>query len=761
MEIDDCRILLDCGWDERFDTDFLQALAKVASSVDFVLLSHPDLPHLGALPYAVRRLGLDCPIISTRPVWQMGHLFMFDVYQSRKSNEDFDVFSLDDIDAAFSEERFSHLKYSQRYDLPGKGAGISVTPYVAGHMLGGTIWKIQKDTEEIVYAVDCNKTRERLLNGTVLESVSQRPAVLITDAFNAQYTQKLKIGARAREMTESALSTLRNGGNVLMPIDTAGRVFEIMLVLENKWHTEKLREQYPLVLLHYEAKNVVHYGKVATEWMRDGCKFSFDSFHLHERLASFDELTQSGQPTLVLSSFASLETGFARELFLRWAPDPRNLVLFTERPHPDTLGRLLVDFYLQHQPPPRTMPLVVHRRVPLQGAELEAFQEEHREIREQKLAALRQAREEREREEAERAKEMEKELDLDSDGEEDQEKMAELVVAKRMFPASEITRTYDDYGETINPRDYMDAEQLEKEREQKQQADVAELEKGMKESELLEQKQPTKCHVETVDVRINCRVRYIDFEGRYDGNDLMNVLRYMRPHKMLIVHADKASSQYLKTMCERSVGGQQPLLKPNQVFAPTCRPIQQTIDVTSDNLVRKALVHDLLYDQIHFFYSEEDQYHLAHINAVVSTGENKGSKSKKRKKGSGGGGEDGAADVDGVEGTEVVEESDVQLDAAGTVIPSLCVVPESKDGGAPKKIRPVTMVGDLKLSALAKQLVAADIECSFADGGVLKCCGGKVMVQKVSKEAPIEVHGALCEEYYKVREILYAQFDFY
>jgi cleavage and polyadenylation specificity factor subunit 2 len=646
LEIDDCKILLDCGWDERFETDFLEALAKVASSVDFVLLSHPDLPHLGALPYAVRRLGLDCPIISTRPVWQMGHLFMFDVYQSRKSNEDFDVFSLDDIDSAFSEERFSHLKYSQRYDLPGKGAGISVTPYVAGHMLGGTIWKIQKDTEEIVYAVDCNKQRERLLNGTVLESVSQRPAVLITDAFNAQYTQKLKIGARAREMTESALSTLRNGGNVLMPIDTAGRVFEIMLVLESKWHAEKLREQYPLVLLHYEAKNVVHYGKVATEWMRDGCKFSFESFHLHERLSTFDELTQSGQPTLVLSSFASLETGFARELFLRWAPDPRNLVLFTERPHPDTLGRLLVDFYLQRQPPPRTMPLTVHRRVPLQGAELEAFQEEHREVREQKLAELRAAREEREREEAERAKEMESELDIDSDGEEDQEKMAQLVVAKRMFPATEVVRTYDDYGETINPRDYMDAETLQLEREQKNKADVAELEKGMKESELLEQKQPTKCSVETVDVRINCRVRYIDFEGRYDGNDLMNVLRYMRPHKMLIVHADRASSTYLKAMCERSVAGQQPLLQVGNVFAPTCRPVQQTIDVTSDNLVRKALVQDGLYDQIDFFYSDVDKYHLAHIDAVVSTGKKKAEggkkakKSKKRKKGD----EDGEAD---------------------------------------------------------------------------------------------------------------------
>ena len=31
LEVDDCRILLDCGWDERFETDFLQTLASVAS----------------------------------------------------------------------------------------------------------------------------------------------------------------------------------------------------------------------------------------------------------------------------------------------------------------------------------------------------------------------------------------------------------------------------------------------------------------------------------------------------------------------------------------------------------------------------------------------------------------------------------------------------------------------------------------------------------------------------------------------------------
>lgn len=47
------------------------------------------------------------------------------------------------------------------FPLTGKGHGLSITPLPAGHMIGGTIWKIVKDgEEEIVYAVDFNHKRE-------------------------------------------------------------------------------------------------------------------------------------------------------------------------------------------------------------------------------------------------------------------------------------------------------------------------------------------------------------------------------------------------------------------------------------------------------------------------------------------------------------------------------------------------------------------------------------------------------------------------
>lgn len=33
--------------------------------IDAVLMSHPDVPHLGALPYLVAKCGLSCPIYAT------------------------------------------------------------------------------------------------------------------------------------------------------------------------------------------------------------------------------------------------------------------------------------------------------------------------------------------------------------------------------------------------------------------------------------------------------------------------------------------------------------------------------------------------------------------------------------------------------------------------------------------------------------------------------------------------------------------------
>ncbi|KAJ2709762.1 hypothetical protein H4R19_004084, partial [Coemansia spiralis] len=57
LEIDDAKILLDCGCFEDYSDESLAQLQRVAPQVDAVLLSHPDLAHVGAYALAFRQYG--------------------------------------------------------------------------------------------------------------------------------------------------------------------------------------------------------------------------------------------------------------------------------------------------------------------------------------------------------------------------------------------------------------------------------------------------------------------------------------------------------------------------------------------------------------------------------------------------------------------------------------------------------------------------------------------------------------------------------
>ncbi len=368
LQIDECRILLDCGCDDSFDLEALEPLQRVAESVDFVLLSHADLSHLGALAIAHKRFGLRAPVYATIPVFTMGQMFLYDAHQAQASVRDFDAFSLDDVDDVFATVR--QLKYSQHLRLGGKGKGIVVTPYAAGHSLGGTLWKISKENEDIIYAVDYNHKKERHLNPTVLETLT-RPTLLITDARNALVTHRAR-NERDKELVESITKTLKTRGNVLLPVDTAGRSLELLQLLNHHWTHFQLAATYTLVFFNHVAFNVVEFAKSQIEWLSDDIARRFEATRQNgfdmpavRIVHSMAELARFKQPYVVLASMETLNCGPAKELFLAWASDPRNLILFTQMPPASSFGHQVLNAQ-----PPCSMSLEHSRRVALEGQEL-------------------------------------------------------------------------------------------------------------------------------------------------------------------------------------------------------------------------------------------------------------------------------------------------------------------------------------------------------------------------------------------------------
>uniref|UniRef100_A0A803JRS7 Cleavage and polyadenylation specificity factor subunit 2 n=1 Tax=Xenopus tropicalis TaxID=8364 RepID=A0A803JRS7_XENTR len=707
LQVDEFRFLLDCGWDENFSMDIIDSVKKYVHQVDAVLLSHPDPLHLGALPYAVGKLGLNCAIYSTIPVYKMGQMFMYDLYQSRHNTEDFSLFSLDDVDCAF--DKIQQLKYSQIVHLKGKGHGLSITPLPAGHMIGGTIWKIVKDgEEEIVYAVDFNHKREIHLNGCSLEMIS-RPSLLITDCFNATYVQPRR-KQRDEQLLTNVLETLRGDGNVLIAVDTAGRVLELAQLLDQIWRTKDAGlGVYSLALLNNVSYNVVEFSKSQVEWMSDKLMRCFEDkrnnpfqFRHLTLCHGFSDLARVPSPKVVLASQPDLECGFSRELFIQWCQDPKNSVILTYRTTPGTLARFLID-----HPSERIIDIELRKRVKLEGKELEEYLEK------EKL-----------KKEAAKKLEQSKEADLDSSDDSDAEEDIDQTTSHKakhdlmmknegsrkgsffkqakksypMFPAPEERIKWDEYGEIIK-----------------------------------------------------ARVTYIDYEGRSDGDSIKKIINQMKPRQLIIVHGPPDATQDLAEAC-RAFGG-----KDIKVYTPK---LHETVDATSETHIYQVRLKDSLVSSLKFCKAKDTE--LAWIDGVLDMRVSKVDTGVILEEGElKDEGEDSEMQVDtqALDASAIAQQKaikslfgddDKEFSEESEIIPTLEPLPSNEVPGHQS-----VFMNEPRLSDFKQVLLREGIQAEFV-GGVL-VCNNMVAVRR-TETGRIGLEGCLCEDFFKIRELLYEQY---
>lgn len=713
LQVDEFKFLLDCGWDEFFSLQAVKEMKKHASQVDAVLLSFPDCGHLGALPYLVGQCELKCPIYATVPVYKMGQMFMYDLFQSRHNMEDFTLFTLDDVDAAF--DKIIQLKYSQTVNLKGKGQGLSITPLPAGHMIGGTVWRIVKDGEEdIVYAVDFNHKKERHLNGCALETIS-RPSLLITDCYNANY-QQARRRTRDEQLMTNILQTLRNSGNVLVAVDTAGRVLELAHMLEQLWRNQDSGLMaYSLALLNNVSYNVVEFAKSQVEWMSDKVMRSFEGarnnpfqFRHLQLCHGMAELARVPEPKVVLASMADMECGFSRELFIQWCSSPRNSVVLTSRSAPGTLARQLIE-----NPHQQSLTITVKKRVRLEGSELEEYMRKEKEL----AAARHKAERDTELDASDSSEESEDDMDIDEKkpqpepkGEAKTKSMGFFKQAKKsylMFPVKEEKIKWDDYGEIIRPEDFVVVDKTAQEEE----ADETKAEDDDLMQDVTEV--PTKCLESSLQLDVNASLQFIDFEGRSDGESVRKIVQMMKPQRVILVRGSPEATQSMAAFC-RSSGAVQ-----GRVFTPR---LGEVVDATTESHIYQVKLRDSLVSSLQFARAKNAE--LAWLDGEIATEEHLAP--------------DGTRD-------ESIDE-DENRESMYILQP----LPPSQVPG-----HSTIFVNELKLSDFKQVLLRNGVQAEFS-GGVLYCNG--IVAVRRNEAGRINIEGCLCDDYFKVREILYQQY---
>lgn len=311
------KVLVDVGWDDRFDTRQLAELEKHVSTLSFILLTHATISHLGAYAHCCKHIHLfsQVPVYATAPVIAFGRTTLQDLYSSAPTAATFipltaspeDQDAVDDatrpnilqeaptfeqINSYFS--NINPLKYSQPHQptasyFSAPLEGLTLTAYNAGHTLGGTIWHIQHGMESIVYAVDWHQARENVIagaawfdgiGGSEVSEALRKPTALICSSVNGD---KVAISGGRKARDDALLGHIRGslskGGSVLIPTDSSARILELAWLLEKTWLEGSDDEHLKNAKVYMATKSAhatLRHARSLLEWMDDSIVREFE-----------------------------------------------------------------------------------------------------------------------------------------------------------------------------------------------------------------------------------------------------------------------------------------------------------------------------------------------------------------------------------------------------------------------------------------------------------------------------------------------------
>jgi len=330
------------------------------------------------------------PIYATFPTVKMGQMSLYDHHANLSLDGGSPPYTLEEMDVAISMLRT--IKYSQTLTLPLAKKGetiipspsLSIVAHRAGHVVGGAFYKFQRIRDETTVVFTGNAyhiAKELHLDACTLLQNGMGADVLVTrpggQAFplvNGLYSsstsssssssneikeekkkKKMIISPLAskarRDLTERVLGFLRRDANVMLPVDASGRALELVLLFNMFWSKQNLSGSYNLVWFGSMVYNTLEFSRSQLEWMNptlgnnifDSSRnkkvgdngqhpYSLKQISLCTNMAELDKIMaeSNDKPTCVLANGLTLDHGPARDLFLRWADNDNNAIIFTD-----------------------------------------------------------------------------------------------------------------------------------------------------------------------------------------------------------------------------------------------------------------------------------------------------------------------------------------------------------------------------------------------------------------------------------------------
>lgn len=244
-EVDGFRFAIDSGLHPKYaGAESLPDHSLIErNSLDFIILTHCHLDHLGSLPLLSREhpeapvfLSYGSSILSRRML--SNSISVMRRQRSELNLPELPLYGRGDLSSLYS--RMKTLSTDAPLTLEKDGRSIELTLHHAGHVAGAVSVSVRSEKERIFFTGDILFNDQRTLSGAhpPLTEVD----VLVTETTRGQASREPNRQREAEivNLLETINKTLSGGGSVLLPIFALGRMQEMLLVLDEAFRRKAI-----------------------------------------------------------------------------------------------------------------------------------------------------------------------------------------------------------------------------------------------------------------------------------------------------------------------------------------------------------------------------------------------------------------------------------------------------------------------------------------------------------------------------------------
>ena len=238
------KILVDCGLMQGTsvaDTFNREPFPYKPEEIDFLVVTHAHMDHIGRIPKLVRE-GFKGRIISTPPTKDIATLLYDDALtiidsDSRKSGL-LPIYEKKDVENALA--LWQVLEYHNTFDL---GAGISIYLRDSGHILGSAMVEISDGKTKSVFTGDLGNSPSLLLNDT--EEIKDANYIVMESVYGDRNHESKD--ERRSQLKEIIKETIVNKRLLIIPAFSLERTQQILYEMNEFFEKNELN-QIPVFL---------------------------------------------------------------------------------------------------------------------------------------------------------------------------------------------------------------------------------------------------------------------------------------------------------------------------------------------------------------------------------------------------------------------------------------------------------------------------------------------------------------------------------